>query len=105
MRDSPPLADATVVPFRGSNPRVAAVRVPAVPVLAAGVAQAAWLTADGEIEEIRLSEASARAMAEAPIAVHAPATARRLGLDRLVCYDALELYAFFSQQPRKVFGD
>jgi ATP-dependent DNA helicase DinG len=94
MRDSPPAADTTVVPFRGSNPRTSLVRVPAVPVIAAGVAQAAWLTADGEIEEIRLAEAARRAMTEAPIAVHAPATARRLGLDRLACYDALELFAF-----------
>ncbi len=91
MGDSP---SPTVVPFRAGNPRNAAVRVPDAPVVAAGVVQAAWLSADGEIDEIRLSEAASRALAEPPIVVHAPATARRLGLDRLVCFDALELFAF-----------
>ncbi len=91
MGDSP---SSTVVPFRAGNPRNAEVRVPGAPVVAAGVVLAAWLSADGEIDEIRLKEAASRALAEAPIVVHAPATARRLGLDRLACYDALELFAF-----------
>jgi ATP-dependent DNA helicase DinG len=94
MRESPPPEDANVVPFRAGNPRSAEVRVPAAPVLAAGVTRAAWLSPDGEIDEMRLSEAGQRAAAEPPIVVHAPATARRLGLDRLACYDALELFAF-----------
>jgi len=94
MRESPPPEDANVVPFRAGNPRSAEVRVPAAPVLAAGITRAAWLTPDGEIDEMRLSEAGQRAASEPPIVVHAPATARRLGLDRLACYDALELFAF-----------
>ncbi|MCM0019398.1 MAG: ATP-dependent DNA helicase, partial [Tagaea sp.] len=68
--------------------------MPRTPVLVAGVARAAWLTAEGEIEELALREAAARALAEAPILVHGPAQSRRLGLERLVCLDALELFAF-----------
>jgi ATP-dependent DNA helicase DinG len=97
MRDSPPTGPVqagTVVPFRGNNPRSGEVRVPAAPVLAAGVAQAALLSPDGEIVEMRLADAANAALAQAPIVVHGPATARRLGLERLACYDALELFAF-----------
>jgi ATP-dependent DNA helicase DinG len=88
MPDSPP----SIVPFARAN--AGRVRLPAAPVLVAGVSRAAWLTADGEIEELALREAAARALAEAPILVHAPAQSRRLGLDRLAALDALELFAF-----------
>ncbi|MFM8799999.1 MAG: ATP-dependent DNA helicase [Tagaea sp.] len=88
MPDSPP----SIVPF--ARPRGGAVRPPAAPVLVAGVARAAGLSADGEIEEIPLREAAARALVEAPILVHAPAQSRRLGLERIAGYDALELFAF-----------
>ncbi len=97
MRDSPPLppaASPSVVPFRGGNPRSSIVAVPAASALAAGVAHAALLSPEGEIVELRLADAASHALAEATIVVHGPATARRLGLDRLVCYDALELFAF-----------
>ncbi|MFM7346037.1 MAG: ATP-dependent DNA helicase [Tagaea sp.] len=88
MTDSQP----SVVPF--ARARAGEVRLPAAPTLVAGVSRAAWLTAEGEIEELSLREAAARALAEAPILVHAPAQSRRLGLERLVCFDALELFAF-----------
>src|SRR5258708_12822221 len=64
------------------------------PSLVAGAAHAAWLSADGEIELIPLGEAARRAAATPPLVVHAPATARRLGLDRLRGFDLLELFAF-----------
>lgn len=88
MPDSPP----SIVPFarRSSG----AVRLPDAPILVAGVARAAWLTADGEIEELTLREAASRALAEPPLLVHAPAQSKRLGLDRIASIDALELYAF-----------
>lgn len=88
MPDSPP----SIVAF---NRRASgAVRLPDAPILVAGVARAAWLTADGEIEELSLREAASRALAEAPLLVHAPAQSKRLGLDRIASIDALELYAF-----------
>ena len=88
MPDSPP----AIVPF--ARARAGEIRLPAAPVLVAGVARAAWLSAEGEIEELTLREAATRALAEAPILVHGPAQSRRLGLDRLACFDALELFAF-----------
>lgn len=69
-------------------------RLPDAPVLVAGLTQAAWLEPTGEIESIDLTEAAARARARMPILCHAPATARRLGVDRLAAFDLLELFAF-----------
>ena len=94
MRDSPAPAPGSVVPFRANNPRTSSVRVPGVPAIAAGVSRAAILSPDGEISDVRLADAARQALAEAPIVVHGPATARRLGVERLACYDALELFAF-----------
>ena len=53
-----------------------------------------FLTEDGEFLELPIREAAERARAEAPIVVHAPATARRLGLEKLPSFDLLELFAF-----------
>lgn len=64
------------------------------PALVVGAAQAGWLSADGEIELLSLREAARHAEAGPILLVHAPATARRLGLDRLRGYDLLELFAF-----------
>ena len=94
MRDSPAPASGTVVPFRANAAGGGEVRLPEAPAIVAGVAQAAILSADGEIQEIRLADAASQALANPPIVAHAPATAKRLGLERLVCYDALELFAF-----------
>ncbi len=71
-----------------------AVGMPTAPVLVAGVARAAWLSADGEISELAPEAAAALARASGPIVVHAPATARRLGVERFPALDALELFAF-----------
>jgi len=60
----------------------------------AGAAHAAWLSADGEIAVLPLGEAARRAASGPALLVHAPATARRLGLDRLRGFDLLELFAF-----------
>ncbi|MEX2629758.1 MAG: ATP-dependent DNA helicase [Tistlia sp.] len=60
----------------------------------AGRGQALWLSSDGEIEILDPRRVAERAAAEPPLLCHAPATARRLGLERLAGYDLLELFAF-----------
>jgi ATP-dependent DNA helicase DinG len=77
-------------PLRASRPQ-SVVRAPALNV---GATQAAWLSPDGEIELLSLAEAARHAAAGPALLVHAPATARRLGLDRVRGYDLLELFAF-----------
>ena len=64
------------------------------PALIAGVASAIWLSPEGELERLDLSEARRRAEQSPPLLVHARATARRLGLEILRAYDLLELFAF-----------
>jgi ATP-dependent DNA helicase DinG len=68
--------------------------LPQAPVLVAGATRAVLLTEHGEILDIEPMEAAERARAEPPIVVHAPATARRLGLEKLPAFDLLELFAF-----------
>ena len=70
------------------------VGLPGAPTLAAGPGGAAWISTDGEIEEISRAEAASRAAREAPIVCHAPALARRLETSRFAAYDVLELFAF-----------
>ena len=72
----------------------AAVRLPDAPALVAGFAQAAWLSADGEVELLTLAEAARRAKATPPFLCHARATARRLGTGSFAALDLLELFAF-----------
>jgi ATP-dependent DNA helicase DinG len=67
--------------------------LPNVGALAVSANHAAWLTPDGEIEELSLRDAAQRA-ANGAIVCHAKATARRLGTDRFVAYDLLDLFAF-----------
>jgi ATP-dependent DNA helicase DinG len=68
--------------------------MPRAPALVAGVSRAAWLTPDGELLELAPDEAAVRARNTPPILVHAPATARRLGIERFAALDLLELFAF-----------
>ncbi len=71
------------------------IALPPAPALVAGLTSATWLTPEGEIAEIAPAEAAQRIRDGAqPILCHAPATARRLGLDRIFAYDVLELFAF-----------
>ncbi len=67
---------------------------PEAPVLVLGTRQAAWLTADGEIDTVPLPEVVRRLRHEAPLLVHARSVARRLNLRDWRCYDLLELFAF-----------
>ena len=71
-----------------------AVALPAAPALVAGVAEAAWLSPDGEIALLSLAEAARRARDTPPFLCHARATARRLGVHVFPAFDLLELYAF-----------
>ncbi|MFQ5938801.1 MAG: ATP-dependent DNA helicase [Alphaproteobacteria bacterium] len=69
--------------------------LPEAPVLVAGVRGAKWLESTGEVEDTTLQAAAARASAgPPPILCHAPATARRLKVDRFPAHDLLELFAF-----------
>jgi ATP-dependent DNA helicase DinG len=63
-------------------------------VLVAGFAEAAWLTPDGRVEVLEPVLAARRALVEAPIVCHAPATFRKLKSQRAPVADILELYAF-----------
>jgi ATP-dependent DNA helicase DinG len=62
--------------------------------LVAGSAQAAWLSADGEIALLSLAEAGRRAGEGPVLLVHTSSTARRLRVERLRGFDLLELFAF-----------
>lgn len=86
------------------------IALPAAPVLVTGIAHAVWLTAEGEVEELGLRAAAERARHEAPLLVHAPATARRLNVGRFPAFDLLELFAFVRPAqfclptPRGIIG-
>jgi ATP-dependent DNA helicase DinG len=80
--------------MRADDDAPALALVPNAPILVAGVGRGAWLTADGEVAEVSPEEATLRARNAAPIVVHAPATARRLGVERFPALDLLELFAF-----------
>ena len=69
------------------------IAMPSVGALAVGTRRAAWLTEDGEIEELALAEAARRA-ANGALVCHARAVARRLGIDRFPAFDLLDLFAF-----------
>src|SRR5215469_7928837 len=70
------------------------VRLPKAASLVAGMTQAAWLSPEGEIALLPLSEAARRARLAPPFVCHARATARRLGVTPFPCFDLLELFAF-----------
>ena len=72
-----------------------ALLLPNAPALVAAVRQAAWLTPDGEIEDLSHAEVKARLTPKhPPIVCHAQATARRLGVAAFTAFDVLELFAF-----------
>lgn len=83
-------------PARSGAPPAPAVTVavPVVAALAASAAEAAWLTPDGELEELSREDAARRAATARPLVCHAPATAARLGVERFPAFDLLELFAF-----------
>lgn len=78
------------------------VLVPEAPVLIAGLREALWVSADGEVAHLPAAEAVRRARAEPPLLCHAKATmyrlahrqGQRLGGDPFPAYDVLELFAF-----------
>jgi ATP-dependent DNA helicase DinG len=80
----------------GAMPREpsAAAFLPDLPALVAGRSFATWRTPDGTSDAVALDEADRLARATPPLLCHAPATARRLGIEFIDGYDVLELFAF-----------
>src|SRR5262250_2631145 len=76
------------------NASTGSVRLPDAPVLVAGFAGAAWLETPGEVLLLAPQEAARRLARVRPILCHAPATAKRLGVERFAAFDLLELFAF-----------
>ncbi len=70
------------------------VRLPNAPVLVAGLREAAWLAPSGELKRVSHKRAAAWVGSRPPLLCHAPATARRLGIERFPAFDLLELFAF-----------
>jgi ATP-dependent DNA helicase DinG len=68
--------------------------LPDAPALVAGARKAVWLTSDGEVETIDLSEARLRLQRDTLLVCHAKALGRRLNADRFTALDLLELFAF-----------
>ena len=69
--------------------------LPDVPALVAGQGRAVVLDTDGSIETLPARSAATRLAESAPMLVHAPATARRLGVAGIgPAHDLLELFAF-----------
>ncbi|MEX2009274.1 MAG: ATP-dependent DNA helicase, partial [Dongiaceae bacterium] len=62
--------------------------------LVAGLSDAAWAEPSGEIRRLDPAAAGRCAAAHPPLLCHAPATARRLGVERFPAFDVLELFAF-----------
>ncbi len=70
------------------------IRPPEAPALVVGLTAAALVDATGEVAELSLRDAAARARARPPLVAHAPAVARRLNIERFPAFDLLELFAF-----------
>ncbi|MSO54226.1 MAG: ATP-dependent DNA helicase [Rhodospirillales bacterium] len=76
-------------------PTVVRARRPDAPALVAGVGQAVWISAAGEIETLSLADAAARLeRGVVPFVCHARSLCRRLDLPRVPTLDLLELFAF-----------
>lgn len=89
MSSTPLPAEAS--PDKGTT---TGLRLPAAPVLVAGIGHALWIDAEGEVLSLDAREAARRAQQTPPLLVHARATARRLGVDPFPAFDLLELFAF-----------
>jgi ATP-dependent DNA helicase DinG len=76
------------------GPGTPPVRLPAAPLLLAGIGRAVWVEPDGELLTLKAAEAVRRARETPPMLCHARATARRLGCDPFAAFDLLELFAF-----------
>ena len=89
----PPRAAGAPLPVRASaQPRLL---LPDAPALVAGFGRGALLTPDGELLTLPAAELERRLNGlPPPLLVHAPATAKRLGLKPFPCHDLLELFAF-----------
>ena len=87
------MVDPSSPPASDSVPEVRP-GLPPAPALVAGFSEAVWLTPDGEVEHLDRLEVQRRTAKQPPLLCHAPASARRIGLERIEAYDLLELFAF-----------
>jgi ATP-dependent DNA helicase DinG len=88
---SPPAVSAET----SGTPSSPALRLPAAPVLLAGIGRAVWIDPEaGEVLDLKPAEAARRAAARPPLLCHARATARRLDCEPFPAFDLLELFAF-----------
>ncbi|WP_374380460.1 ATP-dependent DNA helicase [Dongia sp.] len=72
-----------------------AIRLAELPALVAYHAGAVWLDGrEAPVQRVSHGTAGLSARSRAPILVHAPASARRLRVERFFAFDLLELYAF-----------
>jgi len=85
---------STSLPAQPSPPASPATRLPAAPLLLAGIGRAVWVAPDGELLDLAAAEAVRRARETPPMLCHARATARRLNCDPFPAFDLLELFAF-----------
>ena len=69
--------------------------LPHAPAIVAMVGRAQLLTVDGELQDMKVTEAAKILRAgPLPLLVHAPSTLKRLGIRAMPCLDLLELFAF-----------
>jgi ATP-dependent DNA helicase DinG len=71
--------------------RAPVIALPAASALAVGLRRAALVGEDGEIVDLTPREVAARIDGRAPLVVHLPSAARRLGMERFPAHDLLEL--------------
>jgi ATP-dependent DNA helicase DinG len=74
-------------------PAIPRIILPDVGALALTARHAAWLTPDGEIDELTLGQAAERVDGGA-LVCHRASVVRRLGTDRFPAFDLLDLFAF-----------
>ncbi|MGE0714261.1 MAG: ATP-dependent DNA helicase [Alphaproteobacteria bacterium] len=67
---------------------------PDPPALVVGLAEAAWVAPGSDAVLLDIAGARDAVSGTAPLVVHAPAAARRLGIDPFPAFDLLELFAF-----------
>lgn len=75
-------------------PAADSVRIPKIPALYVNAREAFLMTTDGEVSRLSHKAAKAAIHGQAVMVCHAPYSCARLGVDGLIAFDILELYAF-----------
>lgn len=87
MKAHPPLESQS----DRESPRIT---LPAVPALCVGAREAALMTEEGELKTLPLEQARLILHKKPVLVCHAPFTRARLGMDEILPFDILELFAF-----------